>query len=157
VVWSRGSGQTCLSMCCPARLESSSNQGIRLKRDMRAALLASKRAIDSKASSNREELLRSSVLKQTRMSDGKTSYVTKYAFSEFSLMHSQRGCGNECPAKSHGCLERDNGIDAERIRAVCPIYSDAWLANPSVLLRVARLTHDCRDIHSITESHINNA
>jgi protein transport protein SEC20 len=47
---------------------------------MRAALLASKRAIDSKASSNREELLRSSVLKQTTTSDGKTSYVTKYAF-----------------------------------------------------------------------------
>ena len=47
---------------------------------MRAALLASKRAIDSKASSNREELLRSSVLKQTRASDGKTSYVAEYAF-----------------------------------------------------------------------------
>jgi protein transport protein SEC20 len=47
---------------------------------MRAALLASKRAIDSKASSNREELLRSSLLTQTRTSDGKTSYVTKYMF-----------------------------------------------------------------------------
>jgi len=47
---------------------------------MRAALLASKRAIDSKASSNREELLRSSVLKQTKMSDGKATYVTKYMF-----------------------------------------------------------------------------
>ncbi|KAI0250637.1 Sec20-domain-containing protein [Lactifluus subvellereus] len=44
-----------------------------LRRDMRAALLASKRAIDSKASSNREELLRSSVLKQTRTSEGKTT------------------------------------------------------------------------------------
>ncbi|KAF8496550.1 Sec20-domain-containing protein [Russula emetica] len=44
-----------------------------LKRDIRAALLASKRAIDSKASSNREELLRSSVLKQTKSSDGKAT------------------------------------------------------------------------------------
>jgi protein transport protein SEC20 len=47
---------------------------------MRAALLASKRAVDSKASSNREELLRSSVLKQTRASDGKATYVTKYMY-----------------------------------------------------------------------------
>jgi protein transport protein SEC20 len=47
---------------------------------MRAALLASKRAIDSKASSNREELLRSSVLKQTRTSDGKATYVMKHIF-----------------------------------------------------------------------------
>lgn len=45
---------------------------------MRAALLASKRDIDSKASSNREELLRSSVLKHTRTSDGKATYVTKH-------------------------------------------------------------------------------
>jgi protein transport protein SEC20 len=47
---------------------------------MRTALLASKRAIDSKASSNREELLRSSVLKQAKTSDGKTTYVTKDIF-----------------------------------------------------------------------------
>ncbi|KAI9437239.1 Sec20-domain-containing protein [Lactarius indigo] len=41
-----------------------------LRKDMRSALLASKRAIDSKASSNREELLRSSVLKQTKVPAG---------------------------------------------------------------------------------------
>lgn len=49
---------------------------------MRAALLASKRTIDSTASSNREELLRSSVLKQTRTSDGKATYVTKHMFPD---------------------------------------------------------------------------
>ncbi len=42
---------------------------------MRSALLASKRAIDSKASSNREELLRSSVLKQSKSPGGKSTYV----------------------------------------------------------------------------------
>lgn len=50
---------------------------------MRAALLASKRAIDSKASSNREELLRSSVLKQSQATDGKATYVTKRIFLVF--------------------------------------------------------------------------
>ncbi|KAH8977918.1 hypothetical protein EDB92DRAFT_1913434 [Lactarius akahatsu] len=44
-----------------------------LRKDMRSALLASKRAIDSKASSNREELLRSSVLKQTKAPGGKST------------------------------------------------------------------------------------
>ncbi|KAI9445783.1 Sec20-domain-containing protein [Lactarius psammicola] len=44
-----------------------------LRRDMRSALLASKRAIDSKASSNREELLQSSVLKQTKAPGGKST------------------------------------------------------------------------------------
>ncbi len=42
---------------------------------MRSALLASKRAIDSKASSNREELLRSSALKQTKAPGGKSTCV----------------------------------------------------------------------------------
>ncbi|KAI0298742.1 Sec20-domain-containing protein [Multifurca ochricompacta] len=46
---------------------------LQLRKDMRAALLASKRAIDSKASSNREELLRSSVMNQTKTSEGKTT------------------------------------------------------------------------------------
>ena len=50
---------------------------------MRAALLASKRAIDSRASSNREELLRSSVLKQPKATDGKATYVTKRIFLVF--------------------------------------------------------------------------
>ncbi|KAH9021693.1 Sec20-domain-containing protein [Lactarius deliciosus] len=44
-----------------------------LRKDMRSALLASKRAIDSKASSNREELLRSSVLKQGKLPGGKST------------------------------------------------------------------------------------
>jgi protein transport protein SEC20 len=48
---------------------------------MRAALLASKRAIDSKASSNREEWLSSSLSNHTRTSDGKATYVTKYMLS----------------------------------------------------------------------------
>ncbi|KAH9962933.1 Sec20-domain-containing protein [Russula dissimulans] len=45
----------------------------RLRKDVRAALLASKRAIDSKISSNREELLRASVLTQANTSDGKAT------------------------------------------------------------------------------------
>ncbi|KAI0261581.1 Sec20-domain-containing protein [Gloeopeniophorella convolvens] len=48
----------------------------RLRKDMRAALLASKRAIDAKASSNREELLRSSVLKEKKTSEGQTAEDT---------------------------------------------------------------------------------
>lgn len=49
---------------------------------MRAALLASKRAIDSKTSSNREELLRSSVMKHTRTSDGNATYVIEHMLLE---------------------------------------------------------------------------
>jgi hypothetical protein len=105
---------------------------------MRAALLASKRAIDSKASSNREELLRSSVLTQTKMSDGKATYVTKTYVSGLSLMLSQRGRGDEGPGRCHGCLKKDNGIDAERIRALRPIHTDAWLVTLYGLLRVGR-------------------
>jgi hypothetical protein len=103
---------------------------------MRAALLASKRAIDSKASSNREELLRSSVLKQTKATDGKATYVTKRMFLVFSLMLSQRGRCDEDPVGCDGCLEKDNGIDAERIRALRPIHTDAWLVTLSDLLQV---------------------
>jgi len=43
---------------------------------MRSALLASKRTIDSKASSNREELLRSSAMKQTKAPGGKSTEDT---------------------------------------------------------------------------------
>jgi hypothetical protein len=103
---------------------------------MRAALLASKRAIDSKASSNREELLRSSVLKQTKTSDGKATYVMKHMFFGFSLMLFQRGRSDEGPGRCHGCPEKDNGIDAERIRALRPIHTDAWLVPLCGLLRV---------------------
>jgi hypothetical protein len=53
---------------------------------MRAALLASKRVIDAKLASNREELLRSSVLKQTRTSDEKATYVTKSYVAESPLI-----------------------------------------------------------------------
>ncbi|KAH7922756.1 hypothetical protein BV22DRAFT_1106445 [Leucogyrophana mollusca] len=44
-----------------------------LRRDSRAALLASKRAIDSQSRSNREELLRSSVLRETQTSNEKVA------------------------------------------------------------------------------------
>jgi protein transport protein SEC20 len=50
---------------------------------MRAALLASKRVIDSKASSGREELLCSSLSNHTMTSDGKTTYVTNHMLSNF--------------------------------------------------------------------------
>ena len=105
---------------------------------MRAALLASKRTIDSKALSNREELLRSSVLKQTKTSDDKAAYVTKTYVSDLSLMLSQRGCSDEGPGRCHRCLEKDNGIDAERIRGLCFIHTDAWLVTFCGLLRVGR-------------------
>lgn len=60
-------------------------QATRLKRDMRSALLASKRAIDSKASSNREELLRSSALKQAKAPGGKSTYVVDLGLWEICL------------------------------------------------------------------------
>ncbi|KAH9024799.1 hypothetical protein EDB84DRAFT_1273790, partial [Lactarius hengduanensis] len=57
-----------------------------LRMDMRSALLASKRAIDSKTSSNREELLGSSVLRQTKTPGGK--YTWAFAHSD-AVMRTQ--------------------------------------------------------------------
>jgi hypothetical protein len=53
-------------------------------------------------------------------------------------MYFQRGRGDEGPVRCHGCLEKDNGIDAERIRALRPIHTDAWLVTLCDLLRVGR-------------------
>jgi len=51
-------------------------------------------------------------------------------------MLSQRGRRDEGPGRCHGCFEKDNGIDAERIRALRPIHTDAWLVTLYGLLRV---------------------
>ena len=53
-------------------------------------------------------------------------------------MLSQRGRSDEGPGRCHGCLEKDNGIDAERIRGLRLIYTDAWLVTFCALLRVGR-------------------
>ena len=47
-----------------------------IRKDMRAALLASKRAVDSSALSNREELLRSSAVREKQDLNEQVAYVT---------------------------------------------------------------------------------
>lgn len=54
------------------------------------------------------------------------------------LMLSQRGRSDEGADRCHGCLEKDDGIDAERIGALRPIHTDAWLVLLRVLLQVGR-------------------
>ena len=74
-----------------------SRQVPRLRRDPRSALLASKRAMDSKVSSNREELVWSSALKQTK-SPGGNSFnqsgslkIRSFDHREVAVMNAQAG------------------------------------------------------------------
>ncbi len=79
---------------------------------MRAALLASKRAIDSKASSNREELQRSWVLKQTKAgSDGGATYVTEPMFlSSISYNYREEDAVIKAQADVTDALRRTMGL-----------------------------------------------
>jgi len=95
-----------------------------LKRDMRAALLASKRAIDSKASSNREELLRSSVLKQTKTSDGKAT--------EDAVMKAQ-GDVTDALRRTMGLMQKE----LER-----SVLSTQMLESSTASLKATSTTHD---------------
>jgi len=95
---------------------------------MRAALLASKRTIDSKALSNREELLRSSVLKQTKTSDGNATYVTKH-ISLASLSCSLREDGvMKAQADVTDALRRTMGLMQKELeRSVLSTQMLGWL------------------------------
>jgi protein transport protein SEC20 len=91
---------------------------------MRAALLASKRAIDSKASSNREELLRSSVLKQTKTSDGKAT--------EDAVMKAQ-GDVTDALRRTMGLMQKE----LER-----SVLSTQMLESSTASLKATSTTHD---------------
>jgi len=95
-----------------------------LKRDMRAALLSSKRAIDFKASSNREELLRSTVLKQTKMSDGKAT--------EDAVMKAQ--------ADVTDALRRTMGLMQKELEV--SVLSTQMLEGSTASLKATSTTHD---------------
>ncbi|KAI0296396.1 Sec20-domain-containing protein [Russula brevipes] len=95
-----------------------------LRRDMRAALLASKRAVDSKASSNREELLRSSVMKETRSTDGRAT--------EDAVMKAQ--------ADVTGALRRTMGLMQSELER--SVLSTQMLEASTTSLKATSTTHD---------------
>ncbi|KAI9509038.1 Sec20-domain-containing protein [Russula earlei] len=95
-----------------------------LKRDLREALLFSKRAIDAKASSSREELLRSSVLEQTRTSDGKAA--------EDAVMKAQ--------ADVTDALRRTMGLMQTELER--SVLSSQMLGSSTAALKATTSTHD---------------
>ena len=62
-----------------------------LKKETRAALLSSKRAIDAKQVSNRDELLRSSAVREKQDLNEKVAYVPLASFSGGAKLMAHEG------------------------------------------------------------------
>ncbi|KAI0064328.1 Sec20-domain-containing protein [Artomyces pyxidatus] len=108
----------------------------RLRKDTRAALLTSKKAIDAQSSSTREELLRSSVMKEKQTSEEKTTYVTPFTAGLFGFTYLLMKAQNDVT----DALRRTLGLmQGELERSV---LSTQMLEASTASLKTTSTTHD---------------
>ena len=93
---------------------------------MRAAVLQSKRAIDAQQTSRREELLRSSVVKEKQTLNEKVTCVLCVLLVCFSSPVLQRGCSHESYKRRHTSAAAHYWAHAGRTRTFSSLHPTSW-------------------------------